>query len=170
MDPKTIAYQFGLTAGVLERNIGDLSHDESLISPEPGGNCLNWVLGHITRTRNSALGMMTKKHPFPMKDFDAYDDRTGVPFTKDNALSFAELMRRFRTMQEPLVEAIKALPPEALAAPASFSPTRNPNETIGTLMVSLAFHEAYHVGQTGVLRRVAGKPGVIKPPKELAIR
>ena len=170
MDPKTIAYQFGLTANVLERNVGDLSHDDSLIGPEKGGSCLNWVVGHITRTRNSALGMLTKKHPFPMTDFDAYDDRTGVPFTKENALSLAELMRRFRAMQEPLVDAVKALPAEALAAPASFSPSGNPKETVGSLMVSFAFHESYHVGQTGILRRVAGREGVIKPPRETALR
>jgi uncharacterized damage-inducible protein DinB len=28
----------------------------------------------------------------------------------------------------------------------------------------MVFHETYHVGQTGVLRRVVGKPGVVKPP------
>ena len=166
MDPKTLSYQFALTSHVLERNIGDLTHEESLTSPHQGGNCLNWVLGHITRARNSALGMLTHTRPFPMEDFNPYDDRGGVPFNRQNALPMAELMSRFRAMQEPLVKAIGALTPEALAKPAPFSPTGNPNETIGSLLVAFVFHESYHVGQTGLLRRVAGRPGAIKPPPE----
>jgi hypothetical protein len=29
----------------------------------------------------------------------------------------------------------------------------------------LAFHEAYHAGQTGILRRVVGREGMIKLPQ-----
>jgi hypothetical protein len=29
----------------------------------------------------------------------------------------------------------------------------------------LAFHEAYHVGQTGILRRIVGREGVSTPPR-----
>jgi hypothetical protein len=36
---------------------------------------------------------------------------------------------------------------------------------IGTLLASVAFHEAYHVGQSGILRRVIGREGVLKPPR-----
>ncbi len=35
-------------------------------------------------------------------------------------------------------------------------------ETIGSLMAGMAFHEAYHCGQLGVLRRMAGAEGIIK--------
>jgi uncharacterized damage-inducible protein DinB len=40
---------------------------------------------------------------------------------------------------------------------------------IGTVREALAvlqFHEAYHAGQVGLLRRLLGKPGVIKPPQQ----
>jgi uncharacterized damage-inducible protein DinB len=171
MDARTLTQQFGLTSYVLERNIADLSHEETLISPRPGGNCLNWVVGHITRARNSALGMMTGKHPYPMEDFNAYDDRGGVPFSRQTALPLTELIGRFRSMQELLVSRINQLTPEALAQPAPFSPTGNPNETIGSLLVAFVFHESYHVGQTGLLRRLAGRPGAIKPTAEpVAVR
>ena len=32
---------------VLQVNVKDLTHEESLIQPHPGGNCLNWVVGHL---------------------------------------------------------------------------------------------------------------------------
>ena len=111
-----------------------------------------------------ALGSMGQKSPYPMKDFDPYDDRTGVPFSRENALPIDELRRRFKAMQEPLVNAIKGLSPEAMAATPPRKFTGHPNETVGSNMATLVFHESYHVGQTGVLRRVVGKPGVVKPP------
>jgi uncharacterized damage-inducible protein DinB len=165
MHPKTITYQFGLCSYALERNLGGVSHDESLISPQKAGNCLNWVLGHLTRVRNRALRLFGEKPLFPDEDFNAYDDNGGVPFNADTALPFDELKRRFKALQEPWVRGLSGISKEALEAPAPLSPTGNPNETIGSLLATLAFHEAYHVGQTGMLRRVVGREGVIKPPR-----
>jgi DinB family protein len=165
MHAKTLAYQLELSCKILEMNTGDVSHEESLITPPKGGSCLNQVVGHLTRTRNMALGSMGQKSPYPMEDFNPYDDRTGVPFTRDNALPFDELRRRFKAMQEPLVRAISAMSPEVLAMKPPRPMTGEPNETVGSNLATFVFHECYHVGQTGILRRVAGKPGVIKPPK-----
>ncbi|HEY3012701.1 MAG TPA: DinB family protein [Gemmatimonadales bacterium] len=165
MHAKTIAYQFGLCSHIMDRNLGGVSHEESLVSPQPGGNCLNWVLGHVTRVRNSALRMFGQKPMFPMEEFNAYDDNGGVPFNPQTAIPFDELKRRFKALQEPLVNGLNGMSPEAMDRPAPISPTGNPNETVGSLLAALAFHEAYHVGQTGVLRRVVGREGVVKPPK-----
>jgi DinB family protein len=161
----TLVYQLELSNKLLEMNTRDVSHEESLMKPPKGGSCLNQVVGHLTRTRNRALGTMGQKSPYPMEDFDPYDDRTGAPFSRGNALPFDELRRRFKAMQEPLVRAIKGMPPEVLAMKPPRPFTGEPNETIGSNLATFVFHECYHVGQTGVLRRVAGKPGVVKPPK-----
>ena len=165
MHGKTLAYQLELSNRVFDMNTRDVSHEESLATPPKGGSCLNQVVGHLTRTRNMALGSMGQKSPYPMKDFDPYDDRTGVPFRRENALPFDELRRRFTAMQEPLVRAINGMSPEVMAAKPPRPFTGEPNETVGSNMATLVFHECYHVGQTGILRRVAGKQGVVKPPK-----
>ena len=165
MHAKTITFELELCAKVLEKNVGDLSHEESLAQPDQGGNCLNWILGHITRTRNMALANMGQTSPYPMGDFDPYDERTGVPFSRENALPLGELRRRYQTMQEPLVRSIGSLSPDVLASKPPRNVTGDPNETGGSNLATFVFHESYHVGQTGVLRRVAGKPGVIKPPE-----
>jgi uncharacterized damage-inducible protein DinB len=170
MHSKTIAYQFGLCSYVLERNIGGVSHEESLVSPQPGGNCLNWVVGHLTRARNRALGLFGQKALFPNEEFNSYDDNGGVPFDAETAISFDELKHRFKALQEPLVNGLNGMSAEAMDQPAPFSPTGNPKETVGSLLAAMAFHEAYHVGQTGMLRRVVGREGVIKPPKIPATR
>ena len=165
MHGPTIAYQLELNHRLLDMNTADVSHEDSLISLPKGGSCLNQVVGHMTRTRNMALGNMGQKSPYPMEDFGPYDDRTGVRFTGENALPFDELRRRFKAMQEPLVRAIKGMPAEVMASPPPRKMTGAPDETVGTNLATFVFHETYHVGQTGVLRRVSGKPGVVKPPK-----
>jgi hypothetical protein len=150
---------------VLEKNVAGVSHEESLINPQPGGSCLNWVLGHITQTRNRALSLLGRPMMFSDREFDPYDDHASVPFSRNTALPFEELKQRFKALQEPLVNGFNELSMEVVDQPAPFSPTGNPKETVGTLIASLAFHEAYHVGQTGMLRRVVGREGVVKPPK-----
>jgi uncharacterized damage-inducible protein DinB len=168
MHAKTLAYQFGLTSFVLERNLGELSQEDSLVNPQKGGNCLNWVLGHVTRTRNMALGLLGQKPLFAMEDFRAYTGEE--PFTREDALPLDELKRRFKALQEPLVKGLNGMSPDAMNTPAPFSPTGNPDETVGSLLAAISFHEAYHVGQTGLLRRVVGREGVVKPPKATAAR
>jgi uncharacterized damage-inducible protein DinB len=166
MHAKTIAYQFGLCSYVLEKNLSGLSHEESLINPQPGGSCLNWVLGHLTRSRNRALRLFGQKPMYPNEEFAAYDDNGGTPFRPDTAIDFDELKRRFKTLQEPLVNGLNGMSREAMDRPAPVSPTGNPNETVGSLLAAVVFHEAYHAGQTGILRRVVGREGVIKPPRD----
>jgi uncharacterized damage-inducible protein DinB len=165
MHPKTLTYQFGLCTYALDRNLGQLSEEETLISPWNGGNCINWVLGHITSIRNQALRLFGQKPLFPYEDFRAYEGEEDVPFRSENALPFDELKRRFKALQEPWVKGLNEISEEAMSKPAPLSPTNNPNETVGSLLAALAFHEAYHVGQTGMLRRVVGREGVIKPPR-----
>jgi uncharacterized damage-inducible protein DinB len=170
MSANMLAHQLEISSHVLDLNTKDLSQEESLARPERGGNCLNWVLGHLTRTRNMALASMGQKPPFPVEDFAAYDDRGGVPFSRETALPIEELRRRFKATQEPLVRAIKGMSPEVLAGRPPRNLTGDPNETVESQLATFTFHESYHVGQTGVLRRVAGKPGVIKPPEQTATR
>jgi uncharacterized damage-inducible protein DinB len=57
---------------------------------------------------------------------------------------------------------LAGLASETLDAPAPFSPSSDPNETVRSLLTTVFFHQAYHAGQTGILRRIAGKDGAIR--------
>src|SRR5579863_1145758 len=81
-------------------------------------------------------------------------------------LPLDELKRRFDTLGPMLEDALKRTSPKQLSASAPFSSTGNPNETVGTLLASIAFHEAYHLGQTGLSRRLLGKLGALLAPGE----
>jgi len=163
MDPQVLAFQFGVGAFVLERNLADVTNEESFRPPDPGGNTMNWIVGHVVRTRNQALALLGEKPPFEDQDFAAY----GASETRSGrTLSIDELKRRFDTLGPILDDALRGTSPSQMSGAAPFSPTANPNETIGTLLASIAFHEAYHLGQTGLSRRLLGKRGALLAPGE----
>lgn len=163
MDPQVLAFQFGVGAFVLERNLSGVTNEEGFRPPNPGGNTMNWIIGHVVRTRNQALGLLGEKAPFEDGEFSAYG---AVGSSSGETLSLDELKRRFDTLGPILDGALKRTPLEQLSIAAPFSPTGNPNETVGTLLASIAFHEAYHLGQTGLSRRLLGKPGALLAPGE----
>ncbi len=50
---------------------------------------------------------------------------------------------------------------KTLDAPAPSFPNNDPGETVRSLWALVCFHQAHYAGQTGILRRVAGKAGAI---------
>jgi uncharacterized damage-inducible protein DinB len=163
MDPRVLALQFGIGAFVLERNLAGVTNEESLRRPQPGGNTMNWIVGHVVRARNQALGLLGQKPVFEDGDFEAY----GAGDSHARMLPLDELKRRFDALGPALDSALERTTLQQLAATAPFSPTGNPDETVGTLLTSIAFHEAYHLGQTGLSRRLLGKPGALLAPGEV---
>lgn len=162
MDPQVLAFQFGVGAFVLDRNLAGVTNEESLRAPHPGGNTMNWIVGHVVRTRNQALGLLGETPLFDDADFSAY----GAGHPNATRLPLDELKRRFDALGPALDSALKRTTPQQLSTAAPFSPTGNPHETVGTLLASIAFHEAYHLGQTGLSRRLLGKAGALLAPGE----
>ncbi|MCP3997209.1 MAG: DinB family protein, partial [bacterium] len=51
---------------------------------------------------------------------------------------------------------------EDLDAASPIKYLKGEDEIIGTMLTTFLFHESYHVGQTGLLRRIAGNEGAIR--------
>ena len=155
-----LATQFNFTYFVLRKNCADLSHEESLRTPRPTGNCMNWVLGHILVARD---GMLKTLGEGPvLTDEQAVPYRRGaMPLTLEVAQEWGWLLSTLDTTQERLTAALAKLDADRLQemVPAAIGGGEEP---LSQFLASLAFHEAYHAGQTGVLRRVAGKAGAIQ--------
>ena len=157
MDIETLVTQHELGSQVFTANLDGLTHDDSLFQPQGGGNCLNWIIGHLVKARNDAIGLLGEDPLYPPDKFARYGN--GKPPLTDpgEALPFKELQENFSALQEPLAAALRTASSETLARPVPDSPTGNPNETVGSLAVAVAFHEPYHLGQAGLLRRMLGK-------------
>lgn len=161
MNTELIAIQLGYTNYVLKKNTEGLSHEQSISMPRPGGNCMNWVVGHILSSRNGFLKILGEE-PIWTEDQSKPYRRGGEPMTDgSNAREFSSMLADLDTSQERILNGLKRLDPERLNEKAPFSPVNNEDETVGSLLAGLAFHESYHAGQTGVLRRVIGMEGAL---------
>jgi len=156
-----LSLQYQFTASTFRLNVKGVSHAESLQAPGEAGNCLNWIAGHIVSARNGILGLLDLPPVRPREQMTRYlrgSDRLTDPA---GAIDFAELLSDFDKSQDKLVEALARVTPEKLAEP--LPPDRNPFQVdnLGEMLATLAFHESYHVGQLGVVRRLIGKePGI----------
>jgi len=149
---------FQLNSFVLERNLAGVTQEESLRHPAEGGNCINWVLGHILTTRNAIHGLLGDEPLWPADRAARYARGSdAIRGAGAGVLPIAELVRDLDTSNARLSAAFERTTDGDLTRPSAES-----DASVGDMLVTLAFHEAYHAGQLGVLRRVAGKAGAIK--------
>jgi hypothetical protein len=158
---RVLAIQFNYTAWVITANLKGLSDADALRQPAPAGNCANWVAGHIVHARAGTLALVGAEPPFAAGKYARYDRGSSPVTAGGDAAALAEIVADLAATQEPLLAALPGLTDDALAAKAPFSPGDDANETVGSLLVGLAFHEAYHAGQLGVLRRLGGHEGAV---------
>jgi uncharacterized damage-inducible protein DinB len=153
--------QLGFTHFVIKANTEGVTHDDSLVQPAAGGNCLNWVLGHIVLSRNELLELLGMEPVWDDAAREPYG-RGGPPLTDaTRAKPVEQILADLERTQELLPQGLSRVTAERFAEKAPFSPTGNPEETVGSLITSFVFHDAYHAGQTGLLRRIVGRDGAI---------
>lgn len=151
-----------LTRMVVAANTEGVTHEQSLLQPAPGGNCLNWVVGHLLTIYGKSLPLVGQQPVLDDATHERYD--RGSPPLRDagQAMRFEEILAAWETTCDRFDAGRAGLAPEALDRPAPFSPSGNPDETVRSLLGTILFHQAYHAGQTGILRRLAGKEGAIR--------
>ena len=155
MDKATLAMLFEATHSRLHLNVEGITHSDSLFYPLHGGNCPNWVLGHIVWSRNSVLGLLGEAPVWNEQVASRYQ-RGSEPFADaSEAQPLEEILAAFDDSQDTILTALKRTTEPALAAP-------HKQGTVGQRLAFLHCHEAYHIGQLGLLRRLLGKPGAIR--------
>lgn len=147
--------------GVVRRCADGFSQEESLVAPEGGGNCLNWVMGHLLHVYNNALPAIGQARVMEKETTVRFKRGAAGLDATDEAMEMAEMMAAWDEVANRVDAGLAGLTVEGLDAPAPFSPSNNPKETVRTLLTTILFHQAYHAGQVGLLRRIAGKPGAI---------
>ena len=152
---ETFRTQLQFTENVLRKNAGDISQEEALRSFQPAGNGLNWVLGHLVAIRSQMLTALGGQPVWSAAEVAPYD-RHAAPFGKASTPKpLAEIWKAFELTQSRLVELAGRLTPAELS---EAMPAGAPVQTRGEVLAVLGFHDAYHSGQTGVIRRLLGKP------------
>ena len=159
---ESIRYQASLVHQIVRRNVEGITHEESLLQPEPAGNCLNWIVGHLVWAYAGALPLVRQTPALEPQRLAQYA-RGGPPLTDPaRAVRFDELLAAWNESSRRMDAGLADFPTDTLGQAAPGSPTGNPNETVGSLLATILFHQAYHTGQTAVLRRLIGREGAIK--------
>lgn len=157
-----LAQQFALMYSTAGANLKDMTHDQSLAQPAGGGNCANWILGHLVNVHN---GVMQLAGAAPVWE-DAQLARAGFePITgPQNAIDFDTMRAKFLGSRDRCLAAITALTDAQLEehVPDPFGDTC----PRGSLLNLLAYHQSYHTGQLGTARRVAGMEGAVRAPNQ----
>lgn len=154
---RLLAYQFSLTARGVGANLEGISDEESRRRPPNGGNSINWVVGHIVSYRQLTLELLGEEPVWPKERTEAYGRGSSGDVPGDQVLPLARLMEDLQATTAAIGKRLEALPDDALETPGP-----NPKQTLGQRLAFLSFHESYHAGQIGLLRRLAGKPGAIR--------
>ena len=153
---ESLALIFKLNNGLIARSLDGLSDEDVWQRPAGSGNPIGWLVGHLTETR----GHLLKEIGAP------FDPGWGGLFSRGSALggpadypSRAAIETAWKATHNRMREAFAALTPERLAGP----PSRHVFQGVKTLadeIAGFAFHESYHVGQIGYIRKQLGHSSI----------
>ena len=119
-------------------------------------NHAQWLVGHLASTRRWALrllGVSADEEPW-----ERHFGQKSPPTTQSDDIAPEMLLESFVKNGEVLREHMAAMSTEATEA-ALFDFPDGSHSADGGLHF-LHFHESYHLGQIGLIRRAVGKPGI----------
>ncbi|HEX7119260.1 MAG TPA: DinB family protein [Longimicrobiales bacterium] len=156
MSASVLKYQFGMNARLFELTLAGITDEEAVTQPSGGGNCVNWIVGHIVASRESVLSHLGEESVWPAELVRRYE-RGSAPIRSaaEAPASLSAMREVFALAQERILRGLDGISAEALDEAVGDS-------TRGHKLAFLQFHEAYHVGQLGMLRRFLGKEGAIR--------
>jgi uncharacterized damage-inducible protein DinB len=156
---ETIAAQYRFNYFVVNTNLQGITDEESRLLPQPGGNPINWIVGHILIVRQALLTKLGNERLLSAESTTAY----GRGSKPDSELPerLPDLMAAYERSQEQMDALFARIDDGVLAGPAPFHPLGTPEASLSTLLQKAVCHEAYHAGQLGIGRRLVGKAGAI---------
>jgi hypothetical protein len=148
----SLTESYSSTGWLINKWVGGLTNEDSLVQPPFEANCLNWVLGHIVAGRNEALTYLEAEPIWGEAELARY--RTGSPpITRaEQALPLDRLLIDFEESQKRITAALESMPAERLAAIVD---TRFGERPLGQHIDGLHWHETYHTGQLELLKALA---------------
>ncbi|MFZ0546087.1 MAG: DinB family protein [Candidatus Promineifilaceae bacterium] len=132
--------------------IEGMSHEDSIVQPPFEANCMNWVVGHIIRGRNTALMLLEAEPVFDDTLVSRYKTGSQPVTGEADAVSFEKLVGDLNLSQERITAALAEITPEGLA---ELKTTDRGERAVGQHLSGLAWHETFHTGQLDLLRSLA---------------
>ncbi len=159
MNGSDIAKIFTLNSFALAKNVEGISEDASL-KDTGAGSTINWVLGHILSTRRGIAKVAGLEMPWTKEGAEAYG-RGSSPAANTNPVAMEEILAELEENTKTLLTWLEEQTDADLKNANPDGPHEIFGATIGETILGLAWHEGYHVGQVGTLRRLIGLDGAI---------
>ena len=151
-----LALIFKLNNNLIARSLDGLSDEDVWRQPSGSGNPIGWIIGHLTETRAGLLGDMGR--PFDcgwsraFQRGSALQGQTGYP-------ARAAIEAAWKGTHAAMRDAFANVTADRLAAPVSRRPVPGV-ESLADLIAFCGFHESYHVGQVGFIRKQLGHSSI----------
>lgn len=156
---QTLAALFGTIDFLVPLVLDDLTEEQARArSRDPQGPSIVWSLGHLLHFRIGALALLGAPQQ------DAYGERFGSTAATDGEgyPSLATLRSEWDRVAAALATALGQVTEASLDEHAAGP---HDGKTVRDRLAFLAFHEGYHLGAVGAVRKSLGLPG----PAELAM-
>ena len=157
----TLGRLFEFSYNVTKQNIDGFTHEESIRHAKEAGNPLNWIVGHIVANRDGVLKILGQEPVWDEDELEGYGHGSAPHPDGEGAMPWDKILRDFDTTQERLREGLQHLTAEALNQGLTEEQNFLGLDNVGEMLAAYNFHESYHAGQTGIMRRVLGREGVI---------
>lgn len=140
---------------VVHDQTSGLTHADTLIQPQPGANCMNWVLGHMLENQVSLLEAIGGELPIQSAALERYQ-RTSEPVMQDEPglPTLEELLDGHDRVHAAISARLAEMSDADFAVEI---PRGDRMVTRGWRVFFLHFHYTYHLGQLEFLRQAAGK-------------
>jgi hypothetical protein len=110
---QSLAQHFGFMYQVAAANLDGITQEQSLAQPSPGGNCANWILGHIVDVQNAVMGLVSQA---PVWENDQLRRASYDPITRPaEAIDWETMKSRFLASKERCLSAMASTSDAALA-------------------------------------------------------
>jgi hypothetical protein len=152
-----LAEAFRRNADVIKQQTKGLNQDQCLLQPPFRGNCMNWVIGHIVDDRNRIIQLLGAAPVMPEKEVQAYKrySHGSEPILRDasDVIPLNKLLADLDKTQASIDKTLPTASAKVLDQEMEFAGRKR---TTGDTVFFLYYHDAYHTGQTELLRQLAG--------------
>ena len=151
-----VTYVYANSLSFIKRYTDGLTTEESLLQPPDGGNCLNWVLGHLAISRTVVLYLLDVPSFVTRAEYAAYIFGS-APITPEAVAAQDITVHSLEKLLADLEHA-QTLMATALADKSAADLAvqfQDKDYTVAERLMYMAFHEGFHTGQLEHLRRLA---------------
>ncbi len=150
IDSQLLCALFTDTYASVKRQIEGLSHPESVYQPPFGGNCANWIVGHLVVARCNFMMLLDVPSIWSMDQCRRFIPGSSPVTGADDAVPFQTLVADLERIQEQLLAALGDVAAQKLDVISG-------DKSVGAHLAFYHAHEAYHAGQLEFLRQMLGK-------------